>query len=174
MWRSLAAVLDGTLTVAKWLVLPISLLLFLQWPLREVVQQGSREANDLGQWLFALYVAVAVAAATRGHGHLTAGSIATGYSAGVRRTLRIAGSLLGVLPWLAFIAWSGRNMVLSSVAVLERFPDTGNPGYYVIKLALLVLVLTLLLASILDMAGLDMAGDSASDREKAAAESPAR
>src|SRR5689334_12500560 len=42
------------------LVLPISLLLFLQWPLRELVHAGSREANDLAQWLFALYVSLAM------------------------------------------------------------------------------------------------------------------
>ena len=33
----------------RWLVLPVALILFLQWPLRDFVQWGSREANDLGQ-----------------------------------------------------------------------------------------------------------------------------
>jgi TRAP-type C4-dicarboxylate transport system permease small subunit len=47
------------------LVLPISLLLFLQWPLRDLLQAYSREANDLAQWLFALYVSVAITYATR-------------------------------------------------------------------------------------------------------------
>ncbi len=32
---------------ASLLVLPVSLLLFLQWPLRDLVHAGSREANDL-------------------------------------------------------------------------------------------------------------------------------
>ena len=34
---------------ASLLVLPVSLLLFLQWPLRDLVHAGSREANDLAQ-----------------------------------------------------------------------------------------------------------------------------
>jgi len=61
--------LDRTLgcliAAASVLVLPVSLLLFLQWPLREWLQAYSREANDLAQVLFALYVSVAITAATR-------------------------------------------------------------------------------------------------------------
>ena len=47
------------------LVLPVSVLLFLQWPLREWLQAYSREANDLAQVVFAVYVSVAITAATR-------------------------------------------------------------------------------------------------------------
>src|SRR5437868_2421511 len=63
------ATLDRTLgrlvAAASILVLPVSLLLFLQWPLREWLLAYSREANDLAQVLFALYVSVAITAATR-------------------------------------------------------------------------------------------------------------
>jgi TRAP-type mannitol/chloroaromatic compound transport system permease large subunit len=52
------AVFDRTITAvsagALILVLPVSLLLFLQWPLRDLVQAYSREANDLAQWLLAI------------------------------------------------------------------------------------------------------------------------
>ena len=58
------AILDRTLgrlvAAASILVLPVSLLLFLQWPLREWLLAYSREANDLAQVLFALYVSVAI------------------------------------------------------------------------------------------------------------------
>jgi hypothetical protein len=50
---------------ASLLVLPLAGLLFFQWPLRECVQAYSHEANDLGQVLFALYVAVAIFAASQ-------------------------------------------------------------------------------------------------------------
>ena len=53
--RCVAAAVRG----AGWLMLPLALLLFAQWPLRELVQAGSREANDLAQVVFALYMAVA-------------------------------------------------------------------------------------------------------------------
>ena len=58
--RALEALIDAFSTLA----LPLSLLLFLQWPLRELVQAYSREANDLAQCLFALYVSVAILCAT--------------------------------------------------------------------------------------------------------------
>ena len=65
--RRLAGIADRTLDrlfrAAAWLALPVALLLFLQWPLRDLARTGSREANDLAQWLFALHVAVAVTAA---------------------------------------------------------------------------------------------------------------
>ena len=48
--------------VGKWLALPVVLLLSAQWPLRDLVRCCSREANDLGQWLFALFIAVALTA----------------------------------------------------------------------------------------------------------------
>ena len=61
------------------LVLPLSLLLFLQWPLRDLVQAYSREANDLAQWLFALYVSVAITYATRQRSHLAADALARNF-----------------------------------------------------------------------------------------------
>ena len=57
--RLVGAVIFG----AQWLALPLILLLFLQWPMRDVVRAYSREANDLGQIFFALFVAVSVTAA---------------------------------------------------------------------------------------------------------------
>ena len=60
-------ILDRVLgTILLWgatLVLPVSLLLFLQWPLRDLVHHYSREANDFAQLLFALYVSLAVTCA---------------------------------------------------------------------------------------------------------------
>jgi len=66
---------------ASWLVLPVTLLLFLQWPLRDVIQAWSREANDLAQWLFALYVSVALTATSRARAHLAADAFAQRHSA---------------------------------------------------------------------------------------------
>jgi TRAP-type C4-dicarboxylate transport system permease small subunit len=146
----LAGLLDGTLGLLKWLVLPVSALLFLQWPLREFVRQFSREANDLGQILFALYVAASVAAATRAGTHLTASNAAHRFSPWAQRAIRFVSNVFAVIPWLAFIAWSGTPMILSAVGNFERFQDSLNPGYFIVKLALWLLAATLLLASVLD------------------------
>lgn len=56
------------------LALAIALLLFLQWPLRDLAGAGfgPTQANDLAQWLFALYVAVALRHAGRRGVHLVA------------------------------------------------------------------------------------------------------
>ena len=56
--RGLDRVIGHVVAAAKWLALPLVVLLFLQWPLREVFRGFSREANDLGQVAFAFFVAV--------------------------------------------------------------------------------------------------------------------
>src|SRR6202051_273790 len=100
---SLDRLVAGVLSLGRFLALPIVVLLFLQWPLRDFVRAYSREANDLGQWLFALYVAMAVTAATRAHTHLATDVVARGYSAQARGLLSKVAVLIGVLPWALFV-----------------------------------------------------------------------
>lgn len=138
---------------AAWLALPLSLLLFAQWPLREVVQAYSREANDLAQILFALYVSVAVTAATRAGRHLATDAFAHRYGVRTRRILARAGALCVLLPWAGFVLATAAPMIAQSVAQAEGFPETFNRGYFVIKLAvgmLGVLVAAQALADALD------------------------
>src|ERR1700732_1450535 len=93
--RSIAALLRGL----QWLILPVVLRVFLQWPLRDLVRSHSREANDLGQWIFALYVAASVTAATRARTHLAADAVARRYG------LRILAAL---------VRWSPRPRALGA------------------------------------------------------------
>jgi TRAP-type mannitol/chloroaromatic compound transport system permease small subunit len=140
-------VLDG----AKWLALPVVCLLFLQWPLRAVFGLYSREANDLGQWLFALYVAASIAAATRAGTHLAADTVARHYSAATREWLTRAGAVFGLIPWSIIVLFTGWSIVRDSTLLFERFPDTGNPGYFIIKLALLLMALLVLIEGVLEL-----------------------
>jgi hypothetical protein len=117
---------DRALGWAAWLALPVAALLFLQWPLREAVRAWSREANDVAQWLFALLVAAAVTAATRADAHPGIGR----RRAGARRWAAAC-----LLPWAAFALWEGALPVWRSVVALETFPDTFNPGYFLVKAA---------------------------------------
>ena len=98
------ASLDRTPTlilIASMLVLPLAVLLLAQWPLREWVQAGSRQANDVAQIVFALYVAVAITAASRANTHLAA---ARPTELDIRRARVAAIWRTGlVLAWLA--AW---------------------------------------------------------------------
>ena len=132
------------------LVLPVSLLLFLQWPLRDLLQAYSREANDLAQLLFALYVSLAITYASRQRAHLAADSLAQRYSEATRTRLARAASLCILAPWSAFMLYASYPILVQSVVQLEAFPETFNPGYFVIKLALFLLALLALLQALLD------------------------
>ncbi len=142
--------LGRLIEAGRWLVLPVALILFLQWPLRDFVQWGSREANDLGQWIFALYVSLALTFATRQRAHLAVDAIAHGYPAPVRSAIARWGNALCVVPWALFMIWTVLPTVERSVMALEKFPDTFNPGYFLIKVAALLLAVLALLQTLLD------------------------
>jgi TRAP-type mannitol/chloroaromatic compound transport system permease small subunit len=145
-------VIAAALRALQWLILPVVILLFLQWPLREVVRSYSREANDLGQWVFALYIAASVTAATRARTHLAADMVARRYGRAMRAFLLRCGAACGLIPWALLVLIAGRNLVVSSLVSLEAFPDTYNPGYFIIKLALWVLAGLVLAQALLDVA----------------------
>src|ERR1700676_5057751 len=139
------------LAAAKWLALPVVTLLFLQWPLRTIVGVYSREANDLGQWLFALYIAASITAATRAQTHLAADTISRHYSDASRKWLARAGALFGLIPWAIILLATSWSVVRNSTLGLERFPDTFNPGYFIIKIALWLLALLILIEGVIGL-----------------------
>jgi len=142
--------LGRLLATIQWLALPLALLLFLQWPLRDLVHGYSTQANDLAQILFAVYVAAAVAAAARAGTHLAADAIAQRYSARSRARLRKIGAL-AIMPWALFVLVASKQPVVESVALLEGFSQTLNPGYFIIKLALWLMALTMLAQSVIEL-----------------------
>jgi TRAP-type mannitol/chloroaromatic compound transport system permease small subunit len=145
--RAIACVIGTT----QWLALPLILLLFLQWPLRDIVHAYSSQANDLGQIFFALYVAVSVSAATRAGAHLAADSLAQHYTARTRAWLKRLGAGLGLLPWALFVLIASKAFVVPSLMELEAFPETDNPGYFFIKVALWLMALTVIAQSLVDI-----------------------
>jgi TRAP-type mannitol/chloroaromatic compound transport system permease small subunit len=149
--RWLELFVEAVLAAAKWLALPIVTLLFLQWPLRTMLGLYSREANDLGQWLFALYVAASITAATRAKTHLAADTVARNYSDATRQWLTRAGVLLGLMPWSIIVLVTSWPIVRDSTLLFERFPDTGNPGYFIVKIALLLLASLVLIEGVIGL-----------------------
>ena len=149
--RGLDRLIGHVVAATKWLALPLIVLLFLQWPLRDFLHRFSREANDLGQVAFALFVAASVTAATRAGTHLAADLLAQRYSARARRILNQVGSAVGLLPWALFILVAGKITVVSSLRDLESFQDSGNPGYFLIKVALWVMAVLILGQSLVDV-----------------------
>ena len=148
--RMLDRVVAGIVRIGSILILPLGLLLFLQWPLRDVVQMYSREANDLAQVLFALYVSIAITYATRRDSHLATDLVAQRYSEGTRRTMARVGSLFILVPWSLFILYAAWPMTVQSVRQLESFPETFNPGYFLLKIALLLAAVLVLIQALLD------------------------
>lgn len=56
-----------------------------------------------------------------------------------------------MLPWALFLVTVSARPVLGSVAALERFPDTFNAGYFMVKIALLLLAVLLALQAALEL-----------------------
>jgi len=150
---TLAKALDRACAAAAWLAVPLALLLFAQWPLRDLVGAWSRDANDAAQWIFALYVALALRAATRARAHMAAGLARDGQRQHGRWRERIErfGEAVLVLPWALFVVVAGAPSTWRSVVGLEAFPDTFNPLYFVIRFAALLLALAMLVQALLDL-----------------------
>jgi TRAP-type mannitol/chloroaromatic compound transport system permease small subunit len=149
--RGLDHLIGHVVAAAKWLALPLVVLLFLQWPLRDGLQMFSREANDLGQVVFAFFVAVSVTAATRARTHLAADILARRYSPRTRQRLNRLGSAFGLLPWALFVLIAGKSTIISALRGLEAFQDSGNPGYFLVKLALWVMAILIFGQALLDI-----------------------
>lgn len=130
------------------LALPLAVLLFAQWPLRDVVQAYSRQANDLAQILFAVYVAVAITAASMANTHLASARPST--AAPRWRAWALAACLV---PWAAFMLWAAAPQILASMWGLEKFSDTLSPGFFLIKAALGLMLLLILVDALLCLRG---------------------
>lgn len=134
-------------TFASVLVLPLALLLFAQWPLRDWLQAFSRQANDAAQIIFALYAAVAITAASISKSHLALAKHAPSAITSIARWKRWL-LLLCVAPWAVFLLWTAVPQMLASVAGLESFSEGLTPGYFVLRIALVLLALLVLVHAV--------------------------
>lgn len=135
------------IAAASVLVLPLALLLFAQWPLRDWVQAYSRQANDAAQILFAVYAAVAITAASRSKSHLALVKHST-HAIKHIATWRTWALLVCVAPWATFLLWTATPQMFASVAGLEAFSEGLTPGYFMLRIALVLLALLVLLEAL--------------------------
>jgi hypothetical protein len=135
------------LLAASTLVMPLTFLLFAQWPLRDVVQAGSRTANDAAQVIFAVYMAIAVTVASASGMHLAAHHAPDEHHAEPRgwRTWAVFGC---TAPWALYVLWTSAGSVWQSIAQLERFGETLTPGYFLIRIALWLMAALVLVHSV--------------------------
>jgi len=58
---------------------------------------------------------------------------------------------IALLPWALFVLIASRQPVVESVMLLENFSQTFSPGYFIIKLALWLMALTVLVQGIIEL-----------------------
>jgi TRAP-type mannitol/chloroaromatic compound transport system permease small subunit len=60
--------------------------------------------------------------------------------------------LLFLVPWALFLLIAGWPIAAQSVRLLESFPETYNPGYFLVKASAWLLALLVLLQALLELA----------------------
>ena len=60
-------------------------------------------------------------------------------------------SALNRKRWSVIVLVTGWDVVANSTRLLERFSDTSNPGYFIVKLALLILALLVLAEGVIEL-----------------------
>ena len=137
------ALTDSIGRVAAWLVLIVIALLFAQWPLREIFGRGHLLANDIGQIVHAAVFMFGLSYALRWDRHVRMDVFYRRMSPRRQAMVNFVGTLFLLLPWCALMAGFGWSYAWRATRVMETFPDTWSPGYFVFKL-LLVLCFALL------------------------------
>ena len=145
---AIETLIDWIGRVTAWLVLAVVFLLFVQNPLREYVGRGQFFANDMGQLCHAAVFMIGVAYAWRHDRQVRVDLFYPSMSPRRRALVNLLGTLFLLLPWLAFVAWDALPTVLHSVRLLEQFPETGSPGYFIFKSLLLAFTATMTLQAI--------------------------
>jgi TRAP-type mannitol/chloroaromatic compound transport system permease small subunit len=137
------ALIDRIGRVMAWLVLAVVFLLFVQNPLREFVGRGQFFANDMGQLSHAAVFMIGVAYAWRWDRQVRMDLFYRNMGPRAKAVVNLLGTVFLLLPWLAFVTWDAVPAVIESVRNLEGFPETGSPGFFVMKSLLLAFAATM-------------------------------
>jgi TRAP-type mannitol/chloroaromatic compound transport system permease small subunit len=146
--RAADAVVDAVGRIGAWLVLFVVVALFGQLPLREWIGSGHILANDFGQIAHAAVFMLGVAYAMRWDGHVRLDVLYHRMSRRARLLVDLAGTLFFVVPWIGIVLVYSWATTMRSVAVLEKFPETWSPGYWLFKVLLLAFGVLVLLQAL--------------------------
>ena len=124
--------------VMAWLVLAVVFLLFVQNPLREYLGRGQFLANDMGQLSHAAVFMIGAAYAWRWDRQVRVDLFYRNMGARTKAWVNLLGTVFLLLPWLALVTWDAVPDVIDSIRHLEGFPETGSPGFFVMKSVLVV------------------------------------
>ena len=137
------AVVDRIGRVMAWLVLAVVFLLFVQNPLREYVGRGQFFANDMGQLSHAAVFMIGVAYAWRWDRQVRMDLFYRRMSARTKAVVNLLGTVFLLLPWLILVMQDAVPTVIDSVKMGEGFPETGSPGFFLLKSLLLAFAATM-------------------------------
>jgi TRAP-type mannitol/chloroaromatic compound transport system permease small subunit len=146
--RAADAVVDAVGRIGAWLVLLVVAALFGQLPLREWVGSGHILANDFGQIAHATVFMLGVAYAMRWDAHVRLDVFYHRMSRRARLLVGLAGTILFVVPWIGIVLLYSWATTVRSVAVLEKFPETWSPGYWLFKVLLIAFGVLVLLQAL--------------------------
>jgi TRAP-type mannitol/chloroaromatic compound transport system permease small subunit len=145
---AIETLIDRIGRVMAWLVLAVVFLLFVQNPLREYVGRGQFFANDMGQLSHAAVFMIGVAYAWRWDRQVRVDLFYRDMGPRTKAAVNLLGTVFLLLPWLAFVTWDSVPTVIDSVRLAERFPETGSPGFFVMKSLLLAFAATMSLQAV--------------------------
>ena len=139
------ALIDRIGRVAAWLVLAVVFFLFVQNPLRQYLGHGQFVANDLGQLCHATVFMLGVAYAWRWDRQVRVDLLYGRMSPKARAWVNLLGTLLLLLPWLALVGWDAVPTAIDSIKMRESFPESGSPGFFLMKSVVVLFVGTMAL-----------------------------
>ena len=125
---------------AAWLCVPLIVLLFLQLPLRNIVHAGNNTDNDFGQVIFAAFFMLGIPFAMSRDAHVRVDIFYQRLTPPQRAAVDLVGTVVFLLPWLAFVGWYSLPIVMNSLFEMEKFAETYTPGYFILKLQLFFFV----------------------------------
>jgi TRAP-type mannitol/chloroaromatic compound transport system permease small subunit len=141
--NAIEAVVDRIGRVTAWLVLAVVFLLFVQNPLREYVGRGQFFANDMGQLSHAAIFMIGVAYAWRWDRQVRMDLFYRSMGPRTKAVVNLLGTVFLLLPWLGLVTWDAVPTVIDSARIVEAFPESGSPGYFLMKSLLLAFAATM-------------------------------
>jgi TRAP-type mannitol/chloroaromatic compound transport system permease small subunit len=131
--EALETAVDRVGRAVAWVVLAVVFFLFVQNPLREYLGRGQFLANDMGQLSHAAVFMIGVAYAWRWDRQVRVDLFYRRMSARGRALVNLLGTVFLLLPWLTLVAWDAVPAAIESAQLLEQFPESGSPGFFVMK-----------------------------------------
>lgn len=148
----LLAWLDGFTEVVgrsiAWLVLLMMALQFAIVVMRYVFSIHSVVMQESVMYMHAMVFMLGAAWTLRHDGHVRVDIFYRKLSARGRAWIDLLGTLLLLFPVTLYIAFTSFGYVSSSWAILERSPDAGIPGVFLLKSLILLMMALLLLQGV--------------------------